>query len=162
EHDRDPRGRARAELARQADPVAPRVGAGGPGAMLLLSEREVAGLLRMEDLIPLMRSTLADFSSGRALQPVRVSIPIERHESATYFMPGSVSGSDALAVKIVSRTPKNAQRGLPTHLGGIVLIDAETGAPLALMDAKLVTEMRTAAVSAAAADTLARRGAKTL
>ena len=130
--------------------------------MLLLDDREVAALLRMEDLIPLMRSTLADLSSGRAQQPVRASIPIERHDSTTYFMPGYVNGSDALAVKIVSRAPRNAERGLPTHLGAIVLFDAATGAPLALMNAELVTEMRTAAVSAAAADSLARRGAQTL
>jgi ornithine cyclodeaminase len=130
--------------------------------MLLLNEREVAGLLSMDDLIPLMRSTLADFSSGHAQQPVRAKIPIDRHGSTAYFMPGYVSGSDALAIKIVSLAPGNAQRGLPTHLGAMVLLDAATGAPLALLDARLVTEMRTAAVSAAAADALARREAKTL
>jgi len=129
---------------------------------LLLSERDVAKLLRMEDLIPLMRSTLAELSSGHAPQPVRSVIPIERHDAATYFMPGYVSGSDALAVKIVSLAPRNAERGLPTHLGVLVLIDPETGALLALMDARLITEMRTAAVSAAAADVLSRRSAATL
>jgi ornithine cyclodeaminase/alanine dehydrogenase-like protein (mu-crystallin family) len=129
---------------------------------LLLDERAVASLLRMEDLIPLMRRTLAELSSGAALQPVRSTLPIERHGSTIFVMPGHLTESDALAIKVVSLSPRNAERGLPTHLATLLLLDPATGALLALMDARLITEMRTAAVSAAAADALARRDARTL
>ena len=129
---------------------------------LLLDERAVASLLRMEDLIPLMRRALGELSSGRGLQPVRATLQIERHGSSIYVMPGHLAESDALAIKVVSHSPGNAGRGLPTHLATLLLLDPASGALLALMDARLITEMRTAAVSAAAADALARRGARTL
>ena len=126
---------------------------------LILDERTVASLLRMKDLIPLMRSALAELSSGRARQPVRSVVPLE-DRAALYVMPGFASG--ALAVKAVSLAPRNVERGLPTHLATLLLFDPATGALLAMMDGRLVTEMRTAAVSAAAADALALKGARTL
>jgi alanine dehydrogenase len=129
---------------------------------LMLDEHAVADLLRMEALVDLMERALADFSAGRALQPVRTVLPIERHDSVLAVMPGYLAGTDALAVKIVTLAPKNAGRGLPTHLATILLHDPVTGELLALMDGRLITEMRTAAVSAAAARALAREDAATL
>ncbi|HEY6867953.1 MAG TPA: ornithine cyclodeaminase family protein [Candidatus Eisenbacteria bacterium] len=128
----------------------------------ILDEPAVAALLRMEDLVDLMERTLADFSSGRVLQPVRTVLPIERHQSLLAVMPGYLPGSGALAVKVVSVAPGNVARGLPSHLATILLVDPETGALIAIMDGRLITEMRTAAVSAAAARALARPGASVL
>lgn len=130
--------------------------------LLVLNERAVADLLRMEDLVDLMERALGDFSGGRALQPVRTALPIRRHGSVLGVMPGYLAGSDALAVKVVSLAPKNAERGLPIHLATILLLDPATGQLLAIMDGRLATEMRTAAVSAAAARVLACPGAATL
>jgi thiomorpholine-carboxylate dehydrogenase len=65
-------------------------------------------------------------------------------------------------LKAVTFFPSNAKRGIATHMATIFLVDPETGAPLAIMDGRLITEMRTAAVSAAATKLLAPPDAKVL
>jgi len=63
---------------------------------------------------------------------------------------------------MVTFYPPNADRGLPTHMAMILLFDRDTGAPLAVMDGRLITEMRTAAVSAVATKFLASPDARIL
>jgi ornithine cyclodeaminase/alanine dehydrogenase-like protein (mu-crystallin family) len=75
-------------------------------------------------------------------------------------MPASTP--EGLGLKAVTFYPSNAQRGIPTHMATIFLVDPETGTPLAIMDGRLITEMRTAAVSAAATKLLAAPGSKIL
>src|SRR5436190_18563108 len=70
--------------------------------------------------------------------------------------------SEGLGIKIVTFYATNAERGIPTHMATIFLVDPEIGAPLAVMDGTLITEMRTAAVSAAATKLLASHDAKLL
>src|SRR5207244_13322629 len=69
---------------------------------------------------------------------------------------------EGLGQKIVTFYPPNAEKGIATHMALIVLNDPQTGEPLAVMDGRLITEMRTAAVSAAATKLLAPRDSKTL
>jgi thiomorpholine-carboxylate dehydrogenase len=69
---------------------------------------------------------------------------------------------DGLGLKAVTFYPSNAERGIPTHMATIFLVDPQTGTPLAIMDGTLITEMRTAAVSAAATKLLGPRDAKIL
>jgi thiomorpholine-carboxylate dehydrogenase len=69
---------------------------------------------------------------------------------------------EGLGIKIVTFYATNAERGIPTHMATIFLVDPETGTPLAMMDGRLITEMRTAAVSAAATKLLAPPDAKIL
>jgi thiomorpholine-carboxylate dehydrogenase len=69
---------------------------------------------------------------------------------------------DGLGLKAVTFYPSNAERGIPTHMATIFLVDPQTGEPLAIMDGRLITEMRTAAVSAAATKLLASPDAKIL
>jgi ornithine cyclodeaminase/alanine dehydrogenase-like protein (mu-crystallin family) len=128
---------------------------------LLLTEAQVASLLRMEELVDLMERTLAEFSSGRALQPVRTALALP-HASFLGTMPAFLSEGDALGVKLVTYAPRNAERGEHTHLAVVLLFDPVTGALLSIMDGRLITEMRTAAVSAAAARALAKPDAATL
>ncbi len=70
--------------------------------------------------------------------------------------------SEGLGLKIVTFYPPNAEQGLPTLMATIFLVDRQTGVPLAVMDGRLITEMRTAAVSAAATNLLASADAKVL
>jgi thiomorpholine-carboxylate dehydrogenase len=70
--------------------------------------------------------------------------------------------SEGLGVKIVMFYPPNAAKGIPTHMAMIFLVDPETGTPLAVMDGRLITEMRTAAVSAAATKLLVSSQARIL
>ncbi|MGH2425986.1 MAG: ornithine cyclodeaminase family protein [bacterium] len=130
--------------------------------MLLLREADVRALLSMEDLIRLMEDALRAFSTGGVLQPVRVALPVEPHAGYLGVMPAFMRTNGALAAKLVTFYPKNAESHLPTHLAVILLWNSKTGEVLAMMDGRLITEMRTAATSAAATKVLARADASTL
>ena len=124
---------------------------------MILDEGAVRDLLRMEDLIPVMASALADLSSGKVVQPMRVMVPIADHAGFLGLMPAY---GGALGAKLVTFYPNN--QGVPTHHAVIVLFRPETGEPLVTMDGRLITEMRTAAVSAVATKCLARPEASVL
>lgn len=115
--------------------------------ILNLSDADVAKVLGYEQLIPAMEKALAAFSAGRAIQPVRNMLTIEEGKRFLGIMP--VVTEAGMGAKLVSFFPKNAGSGLPTHMAMIMLFRPDTGQPLAFMDGRLITEMRTAAVSAA-------------
>jgi thiomorpholine-carboxylate dehydrogenase len=128
--------------------------------MICLNEEQVRGLLRLEDLIPVMEKALLDFSAGRIRQPVRSIVGVPEHGGLWGLMP-AVCG-DVLGIKLVTVYEGNAGRGLPTHQATIELFRAATGEPLAAMDGRLITELRTAAVSAVATRLLAKPDAHIL
>jgi ornithine cyclodeaminase/alanine dehydrogenase-like protein (mu-crystallin family) len=128
--------------------------------VLFLDEDQVRKHLRMADLIPAMEKALIDFSSGKVTQPVRQVIAVDPPGGFYGMMPALTP--EGLGQKIVTFYPPNAEKDLPTHMAIILLNDPQTGAPLAVMDGRLITEMRTAAVSAAATKLLAPRDAKVL
>lgn len=116
-----------------------------------LSAAMVGQYLTMGQLIPAMERTLVAYSEGRIKQPDRQMIPVTEHGGFFGAMPAV---GEAVGLKMVTFYPRNADRGLPTHLAVIQLFDPETGEPLVIMDGRLITEMRTAAVSAAVVKTL--------
>jgi ornithine cyclodeaminase/alanine dehydrogenase-like protein (mu-crystallin family) len=128
--------------------------------VLFLDEEQVRRYLRMANLIPAMERALIEFSAGKATQPVRSVINVDPPGGFLGLMPAHTA--DGLGLKAVTFYPSNAERGIPTHMATIFLVDPETGTPLAIMDGRLITEMRTAAVSAAATKLLASRDAKVL
>ena len=127
----------------------------------LLTEEQVQSLLPMRGLVSAMETALARFSSGDVLQPARTVLTVGPQ---AYFglMPASVREPARLGTKLVTVFADNRQRGLPSHLATIVLLDPDTGALLAVMDGRYITEARTAAVSAVSARHLARGSAGTL
>src|SRR6516165_1659793 len=129
---------------------------------LFLNEEQVREHLRMAELVPAMERALIDFSAGRVTQPVRsiISVDIAAATGFLGLMPALTP--DGLGLKAVTFYPSNAQRGIPTDMATIFLVDPQTGTPLAIMDGRLITEMRTAAVSAAATKLLASPAAKVL
>jgi Predicted ornithine cyclodeaminase, mu-crystallin homolog len=129
-------------------------------APLLLNEEQVRQHLRMEELIPVMEKALIDFSAGKVNQPVRSVIPVDPPGGFFGMMPALTP--NGLGIKIVTFYASNAELGIPTHMATIFLVDQKTGTPLAVMDGTLITEMRTAAVSAAATKLLAAPDAKVL
>jgi ornithine cyclodeaminase/alanine dehydrogenase-like protein (mu-crystallin family) len=128
--------------------------------LLFLNEEQVRHHLRMADLIPIMEKALIDFSAGKVTQPVRSIIRVEPPGGFLGLMPALTP--EGLGLKAVTFYPSNAERGIPTHMAMIFLVDPQTGTPLAIMDGRLITEMRTAAVSAAATKLLAPPDAKIL
>src|SRR5690349_8738075 len=127
---------------------------------IFLTEEQVRQHLKMADLILAMEKALMDFSSGKVVQPVRSIISVERHGGFLGLMPALTP--DGLGLKAVTFYQSNTARGIPTHMATIFLVDPETGTPLAIMDGRLITEMRTAAVSAVATKLLASPDAKAL
>src|SRR5947208_3695727 len=127
---------------------------------LFLNEEQVKKHLRMADLIPAMEKALIEFSTVKVTQPVRSVINVDPPGGFLGLMPALTS--DGLGLKAVTFYPSNAERGIPTHMATIFLVDPQTGAPLAIMDGRLITEMRTAAVSAAATKLLAAPESKIL
>jgi ornithine cyclodeaminase/alanine dehydrogenase-like protein (mu-crystallin family) len=127
-----------------------------------LNEAEVRAALSMPDLIAAMQTALADFSAGRVNQPVRSVIEVERNQSFFAVMPAHAAAIPALGAKLVTVFGANPAIGLHSHDATIVLLDADTGALLAVMDGRFITEARTAAVSAVAVRLLAASDAGVL
>jgi ornithine cyclodeaminase/alanine dehydrogenase-like protein (mu-crystallin family) len=124
----------------------------------MLTEEQVRALLFYEDLIPAIRKALMDFSAGRVQQPVR---SILRVGSGWFGVMPAAYGS-VMGAKMVTFYPGNAELKKHTHMAMIQLFRSDTGEPLVTMDGRLITEMRTAAVSAVAIDHLAPAEAKVL
>jgi alanine dehydrogenase len=129
---------------------------------LVLTEADVKRLVAMDDLIETMGLALTDFSARAVTQPVRTVLQVGEQGSFYGVMPAWMPSRPALGTKLVTVFETNAAKGLPTHLATIVLLDPETGALLALVDGRYITEARTAAVSALSVRHLAREDATVL
>jgi len=128
--------------------------------VMYLDEPAVRAALRWDQLIAEMEAALTALSQGRVIQPVRNTITIEEGKRYLAVMPAVAE--DAMGLKAVSFYPGNAGTALPTHLAMILLFRPDTGEPLAVMDGRLITEMRTAAVSAAVTKYLASPDSRVL
>jgi thiomorpholine-carboxylate dehydrogenase len=129
-----------------------------------ISEHEVREVLTYDALIPAIRQALIDYSAGLVDQPARMILRAGNSDGFKngWFAVMPVIAGDVMGVKTVTFYPGNAELGLPTHMAVIELLRRSTGEPLAVMDGRVITEMRTAAVSAVAMDALAPRGASSL
>lgn len=117
-----------------------------------MDEAEVRERLSLPALIDRMDKALMDFSAGRVIQPVRQFVNVDDHNGFFGLMPAV---SDSMGIKLVTFYPDNGAKGLHTHHALILVFKPETGEPRAVMDGRLITEMRTAAVSASATRLLA-------
>lgn len=115
--------------------------------VLTISEADVARVLKYDQLIPAMETALMTFSAGQIIQPVRNMLTIEEGNRFLGIMPAVAP--EGMGAKLVCFYPKNSGSRLPTHLAMIVLFQPETGEPLAFLNGRLITEMRTAVTSAA-------------
>ena len=125
--------------------------------MKLLSEEDVGKLLRMRELIPEMAEALRALSAGEVSQPLRTVLAVPEHHGFFGLMPAR---GIAMGAKLVTFYPQNEK--IHTHHAMVLLFRLETGEPLVAMDGRLITEMRTAAVSAVATDLLARKNSRFL
>jgi ornithine cyclodeaminase/alanine dehydrogenase-like protein (mu-crystallin family) len=115
--------------------------------MFVLSEDDVAAVLPMRDVIVAVETALRAQAAGRVHQPTRVAVRT----------PSGMFGSMPCAIEGIF--PSNSKHALHTHHAVIALFDPETGVPQALIDGRLITELRTAATSALATKALALEGA---
>jgi thiomorpholine-carboxylate dehydrogenase len=125
-----------------------------------LSESEVRAALRWSDLIVAMEKALTEFSSGAVLQPVRTWLTIEEGERYWGVMPAAAR--EAMGLKLVSFYPRNSGSDVPTIIALVLLVRPDTGEPIAMLEGRTLTAMRTAAVSAAVTNRLASSDSRVL
>ncbi len=113
--------------------------------MIALTGADILGLLEAAETVALVEAAaLATLDAGGFMVPQRAHV---QWESGTLLMMPAI-GAGAMAVKLVSVVAGNAARGLPVTNGLLLLNDAESGLPLAIMDAAALTAIRTGAVGA--------------
>lgn len=113
-------------------------------------------------LIHAVENSLASFSSGHVIQPVRTSVPLGKHEGFLFSMQAYDKKEEALASKLVTVYPRNKKIGLPSIQATVLHYDVTNGNLLAIMDGEVITCMRTAAASAVATKYLAPKDPKIL
>lgn len=131
--------------------------------LLYLSRADVEAVdLTMDDVIDLVETAFEEKGRGRVEMPPKPGIHPGGGDNFIHAMPAYIEGMEAAGVKWVSGFPGNAERGLPYISGLLILNDAGTGLPLAVMDCVWITGMRTGAATAVAARRLARPDASVL
>ena len=123
--------------------------------MLVLSEKQVHSLIDIAELISTLEKAHVQYSTGRAVMPVRLVVPLPQIQGRITSMPGFLNEDKALGMKVVTYFQENPRRSLPAILGTILLFSADTGKLIAVMDGSYVTAIRTACASAMATKALA-------
>ncbi|MCU1236647.1 MAG: ornithine cyclodeaminase [Candidatus Solibacter sp.] len=114
----------------------------------------------MAELIDAMQAALIAFSAGRVVQPVRTVM--EYRGGAFFGLMPALDPDGLLGAKILTVVPENLASGLPSHQALIALFEPGSGAVLAIVDGRYITEARTAAVSAVSVRHMAREDARVL
>ncbi len=134
--------------------------------MIVLSDRDVAALLPMETAIEVVEKAMVAVSAGAANLPLRMVVDVGPPNMMGVmpgaFMPGNGAVDGCFGVKLVSLFPNNPDAGFSSHQGAIVLFEPDHGSAVAMMNAGLLTAVRTAAASAVATRALARQDSATL
>ena len=111
------------------------------------------------EAIERVRDGFVSFARGEWQMPPKVYLPSPPHGD---FRAMPVRGEGLAILKWVTSFPSNPRRGLPTVTGIVLVSDAGTGEPLAMLDARAVTALRTGAAAAVATQELAREDARTI
>jgi len=125
-----------------------------------ITDEEVQRALTMPEAIRAVRETYIELSTGRALVPARTSLEIPEFRTKALVMPAYLPRMKRIGLKLISQCEDNPSKGLPMGQAVAILMDAEFGTPLAVMNAAHLTAVRTGAASGAATDILARADAR--
>jgi len=129
--------------------------------VLHLSAADVRRALPMTAAIAAMREAFAQLSRGEVTMPTRLHLDAPADHGVALVMPCHSSAQKVFSVKIVTVFQNNVQRGFPMIQATVILTDATTGTPLAVMDGASLTAIRTGAASGLATELLARADATT-
>ncbi|MFC2036559.1 ornithine cyclodeaminase family protein [Chloroflexota bacterium] len=125
--------------------------------LLYLSQGDVDTVgLTMAEVIEALEVAFREKGEGRVEMPPKPGIHPGEADNFIHAMPAYIPAMQAAGVKWVSGFPENQKRGLPYITGLLILNDANTGLPIAVMDCVWITAMRTGAATAVAAKYLAR------
>lgn len=139
--------------------------------MLILNSEDVQRSLSMPQAVRAMKEAFAALYQGRAIVPARGHLESKAWDGITFVMPARVDSlnvgsevadsadtdtSAALTVKVVSIFNRNPERRQRRINAAVLVLDPETGVPVAMLEGATLTAIRTAAASGAATDLLAR------
>jgi len=130
--------------------------------LIILTKEDVANVLTMQDTIEAMRHCFMQLGANQTIIPLRTAINIPQTDAVSLFMPAFMPKDQQLGIKIVSSFPMNTQKHIPSITGAILLLNSQTGEPKALIEASLLTALRTGAASGLATDIFAKDDAKHL
>jgi len=126
--------------------------------VLLLSEHEIRDLVGAADALPAVRDAFVRLARGEATLPGVINLDIPNSGAEVHVKSAHLQGSRFFTIKVASGSYANPERGLPVGSGIVLVFDAVTGFPRAvLFDNGYLTDLRTGAAGALAADLLARR-----
>ena len=130
--------------------------------LLYLSRADVEAVgLPMSEIIDALEVAFRQHGQGKVEMPPKPGVH-SRPDAFIHAMPCYIPGPEAIGIKWVAGYPENPKRGLPYITGLLVLNDADTGLPLAVMDCTWITAKRTGAATALAARYLARPDLQTI
>jgi ornithine cyclodeaminase/alanine dehydrogenase-like protein (mu-crystallin family) len=121
-----------------------------------LSGRDVTQALPMREAIEAMRHAFRQLADGEVVMPPRTHIAAPRQEGDALFMPSCLAADGVMGMKVVTVFRGNPAHGLPVIQALMVVLDAATGRPLAVLDGTRLTAIRTGAASGLATELLAR------
>ena len=129
-----------------------------------LDAQAVRQALPMSRAIEAMARAFAAYSAGQVEMPLRLRLPVPPHDAVVLHMPAYLHDEqgEALAVKIVSVYPHNPQKGHPLIYATVLVLEPETGRPLAVLEGATLTAIRTGAASGLATRLLAKEDAHVL
>ncbi len=124
--------------------------------ILYLAQAEVASVgVTMKEILDALFVAFREHGEGKVEMPPKPGIHTQP-DAFIHAMPAFIPALHSAGMKWVSGYPENYKRDLPYITGLLILNDAETGVPLAVMDCAWITAMRTGAATAVAAKYLAR------
>jgi ornithine cyclodeaminase/alanine dehydrogenase-like protein (mu-crystallin family) len=127
--------------------------------MRVVGEERLRGMVGEREALEAVEVAFQALAEGRVVQPAPMGIEVEEARGEVHVKGAYLRGEPIFAVKVASGFYGNAQRGLPTGSGLVLVFDAATGFPLALLqDNGFLTEMRTGAAGALAVRLLAPEG----
>ncbi|MCZ6777108.1 MAG: ornithine cyclodeaminase family protein [Ignavibacteria bacterium] len=130
--------------------------------MRLLTRDDIRKLISMREVIELMKTLFCEVGKGNVVIPDRTMIDLNNGRDAILFMPGFVTKSRSIGVKVVSVFPENISTKIPTTNATVLLNDPDTGKVISMLEGGYITSVRTGAVSAVATELLAVKDARKL
>ncbi|MGA9139262.1 MAG: ornithine cyclodeaminase family protein [Methanocella sp.] len=127
----------------------------------LLSNADVAAVISMGDIIPVVENAFSEYARNNVVMPCKIYLDVQGYGDFR-AMPAYMPSSKTAGIKWVNVHPGNRAYDKPTVMATILLNNPTTGEPIGIIDGTLITDMRTGAAGAVAAKHLARKDAATI
>ncbi|MFN3421257.1 MAG: ornithine cyclodeaminase family protein [Armatimonadota bacterium] len=127
---------------------------------LYIREEQVKEMLLLTEAIEAVEAAFKDKAEGQVIMPPKLIVPLPGGDFRA--MPAYLPRQNIAGVKVVNSHPNNREKGLPAVMATLVVVEPETGFPLAVIEATYLTALRTAAAGALGTRTLANPNSRKL